>query len=217
MQSVLTFGVYKDAGYTQNFGNSVNDTITVNNPLIGNNTLTVYARIPSGQSPPTGNYVTPDQCNNHLKFGTSNLSLFSVAYANVSGSCSVSVTTNLAFGSYDPIVANAASPKNATAVISVNCANYLPYTVTLGQGSNPAFGSSNTTPLRQMASGANRLEYFLYQDSGYATVWGNTAATCLASSGTSSAQAISVYGQVPAGQNKPAGSYSDTVLATVTF
>jgi spore coat protein U-like protein len=26
-----------------------------------------------------------------------------------------------------------------------------------------------------------------------------------------------VYGSVPGGQNKPAGSYSDTVVATVTF
>jgi spore coat protein U-like protein len=212
----FTFGVYKDAAHTQNFGLTVAMEISVATPVIGNNTVTVYATIPAGQAPATGSYATGN-CANHLKFGASDLSLSNFVYANVGGTCSTSVTANLAFGAYDPIVANQATPLDGTATISVNCSNYLPYTVTLGQGANPGGGSTNAAPVRQMASGANRLGYSLYQDSGRSTSWGNTAGTGAFAYGIGSAQSATVYGRVPAGQNKPAGSYSDTVLATVTF
>jgi spore coat protein U-like protein len=41
--------------------------------------------------------------------------------------------------------------------------------------------------------------------------------TGVAHTGTGSATAITVYGQMAAGQNVPAGSYADTVVATVSF
>jgi spore coat protein U-like protein len=66
-------------------------------------------------------------------------------------------------------------------------------------------------------SRSNRLSYFLYSDAGWTTVWANTVGTGVAHTGTATATAITVYGQVTAGQNVPAGSYSDTVVATVTF
>jgi spore coat protein U-like protein len=69
-----------------------------------------------------------------------------------------------------------------------------------------------------MANGANYLGYALYQDSGHATVWGNTPATAPAAvAGTGLAQNTTVYGQVAAGQDLPAATYTDTVVATVTF
>ena len=40
-----------------------------------------------------------------------------------------------------------------------------------------AAGSTATVPLRQMASGANRLAYFLYTNVGLTTVWGAGAAS----------------------------------------
>jgi spore coat protein U-like protein len=61
------------------------------------------------------------------------------------------------------------------------------------------------------------LTYSLYQDSGHLTVWGNTAGTAVSHTGTGTATALTVYGAVDPGQSVPAGNYSDTVVATITF
>jgi spore coat protein U-like protein len=69
-----------------------------------------------------------------------------------------------------------------------------------------------------MASGTDRLAYFLYSDSGRTTVWGDTVDTSKADTGTGVASELTIYGRMPANQNKPAKSdYVDTVRATVTF
>lgn len=143
---------------------------------------------------------------------TANLSVT----ASVSASCSVS-TTPLAFGAYDPVGANAATPLDATGGVVVTCTNGASTTVTLGQGSNANTGSTDAAPLRRMASGGNYLSYMLYQNAGHTTVWGNTAGTGLAHTGTGTATTVTVYGRIAAGQNVASGSYADTVVATVTF
>jgi spore coat protein U-like protein len=61
------------------------------------------------------------------------------------------------------------------------------------------------------------LSYSLFQDSTRATVWGNDAATGVGHTGTGASSALTVYGSVGSGQNVPAGTYADTVVATVTF
>ncbi len=144
---------------------------------------------------------------------TSNLSVT----ATVSANCTIS-TAPVAFGAYDPIVANATSPLNGTGTVTVTCTNGSAATITLGQGTNAASGSTDAAPLRQMKdSSTHVLAYSLYQDTGRTTVWGNTAGTGVAETGTGAVQNVTVYGAVPAGQNVPAASYSDTVVATVTF
>jgi spore coat protein U-like protein len=65
--------------------------------------------------------------------------------------------------------------------------------------------------------GTSFLTYGLYSDAGRATVWGNSATTDVEHTGTGTLTAITVYGRIPSGQNVPAASYSDTVVATVTF
>lgn len=150
--------------------------------------------------------------NSYAGTSTDNLSVT----ATISANCTIS-TSAVAFGAYDPIVTNASSALDGTGTVTTTCTNGSAVTVTLGQGSNADTGSTDAVPLRQMASGANRLAYFLYSDSGRTTVWGNTAGTGKADTGTGAASALTVYGRVTAGQNKPTGSYSDTVVATVTF
>lgn len=49
------------------------------------------------------------------------------------------------------------------------------------------------------------------------TYGGNTSGTGVDHTGTGTATSINVYGRVTAGQNVPSGSYSDTVVATITF
>lgn len=144
---------------------------------------------------------------------TSNLSVS----ASVSANCTIS-TSAVAFGAYDPVSANAATPLDGTGGVTVTCTQGASTTITLGQGSTPKAGSTDAVPLRQMGDGgANRLEYFLHQDAAHTTAWGNTAGTGVAHTGTGTATSITVHGRVSAGQNVPSGSYADTVVATVTF
>lgn len=143
---------------------------------------------------------------------TSNLSVT----ATVSANCTIS-TSAVAFGTYDPVSTHASADLDGTGTVTVTCTSGSGATITLDQGSNPATGSTDAAPLRQMASGANRLAYSLYSDASRTTVWGNTAATDVDHTGTGTATALTVYGRIPGGQNKPAGSYTDTVVATVTY
>ncbi len=65
---------------------------------------------------------------------------------------------------------------------------------------------------------ANGLAYSLLQDSARTVNWGNTVGMdTLAGTGNGAAQALTVYGRVPASQFVAPGSYADTITATVTF
>lgn len=144
---------------------------------------------------------------------TSNLSVT----ASVSANCAIS-TAPVAFGAYDPTVVNASADLDGTGTVNVTCTSGASTTVTLGQGANADTGSTDAVPLRRMNDGAtNYLAYFLYSEATRTTVWGNTAGTGLAHTGTGSQVGLTVYGRVTGGQNVPTGSYSDTVVATVTF
>jgi spore coat protein U-like protein len=59
----------------------------------------------------------------------------------------------------------------------------------------------------------------MYQDSSRSTVWGNSGAELLSPSAAPSkaTRDFTVYGRIPSNQDVPAGSYGDTVTATVNF
>jgi spore coat protein U-like protein len=143
---------------------------------------------------------------------TANLSVT----ATIVNNCSIS-TTAVAFGNYDPAVANASTALTANGAISTTCTKGDAETITLGQGSNAGTGSTAAAPVRRMINGTtNYLNYALYSNSGLTTVFDGS--TGVAVTGTGTAVSTTVYGSVAAGQNTlPAGSYSDTVVATVTF
>ena len=133
--------------------------------------------------------------------------------ATVTNNCTIS-TTALAFGSYDPVAANAATDLDGTGAVSVACTKGTTATVGLGLGSN-ASGST-----RRMSDGSgNFLTYELYQDSGHITVWGAAGAGLLspAAAPSKAARNFTVHGRVISNQDVTAGSYSDTVVATVNF
>jgi spore coat protein U-like protein len=144
---------------------------------------------------------------------TANLSVS----ASVAANCTIS-TSALSFGSYDPVSTNASTPLSGTGGVTVTCTSGASAAITLDAGTTPAAGSSNAVPLRQVGDGTgDLLAYALYQDAPHTTAWGNTSGTGIGDTGNGTAQSITVYGSVAAGQNVPAGSYSDTVTATVTF
>ena len=66
----------------------------------------------------------------------------------------------------------------------------------------------------------NTLTYSLYKDSGYVNIWGNTTGNdTQAGTGNGAAQSYTVYGKMNAlgAQTLATGSYSDTVIATITY
>ena len=70
---------------------------------------------------------------------------------------------------------------------------------------------------RQMASGADILEYNLYTDPSRLTVWGDDSAGTVTVSETASTAEKTIYGRVPGRQNVPAGTYTDVVLVTISY
>ncbi len=140
---------------------------------------------------------------------TANLSVT----ASVANNCTMT-TAPVAFGAYDPVVANAATDLPGTGTINVSCTKGASATIDLGVGGNLSGGS------RRMADGTDFLGYALYTDLAHTTVWGTGLAggTTKAYTSTSKAPfAITVYGNIPQNQDVGAGSYSDTVVATVNF
>jgi spore coat protein U-like protein len=139
---------------------------------------------------------------------TANLSVT----ATVSNNCTISTTT-VAFGAYDPVVTNASAALDGTGGVTIACTKSATSTIGLGLGSN-ASGST-----RRMANGTEYLTYELYQETGRATVWGNSGGGLYtpAAAPSFAPRTFTVYGRVAAGQDVPAGSYTDTVVASVNF
>ena len=128
--------------------------------------------------------------------------------ATIQATCVVSATP-MAFGTYTGVVAT------STSTVSVTCTNTTPYNVGLDQGVST--GATVTTRKMTGPSGA-LLGYVLTSDSSHATNWGKTIGTdTVTGTGNGSAQALTVYGQVAAGQYLAPGAYADTITATVTY
>lgn len=134
--------------------------------------------------------------------------------ASVSSACTVTANT-LAFTPYDPVTGTAVQGQTT---LNVQCTKGAVGTLTLGQGNNAATGSTDASPARQMANGTGRLAYSLFQDGTRLVPWGNTALTGeVYLSLTASSTPVNVFGTITANQDVPAGNYSDTVVATLTF
>ncbi|WP_404712934.1 spore coat U domain-containing protein [Sphingomonas sp. MMS24-J13] len=128
--------------------------------------------------------------------------------ANVQATCSVSAT-NMAFGAYTGV------QLVSTSSLSITCTNTTGYAVGLDAGT--ATGAT-VTSRKMTGPAAATLGYGLYRDGGHTSNWGQTAGTdTVAGTGSGTAQSLTVYGLVPAGQTPPAGSYSDTITVTVSY
>lgn len=131
---------------------------------------------------------------------------------SVAVTCTIS-TTALAFGTYDPVSANASVPLDQTSTVTITCTDGASVTVGLDLGLNEGAGTQ-----RKMVNGAaDALNYDLFSESTRTTAWDET--TTVTRTGTGVADVLTVYGRVPAAQtNAQTGTtYNDTVVATVTF
>lgn len=119
---------------------------------------------------------------------------------------------NLSFGTYSPI---GGSALDGTSSITVTCTLGTGYNLRLNQGAN---GSSVSARKMLRASGSELMNYSLYRDAGRTQNWGETDnSDTVSSTGTGTSQAHTVYGRIPASENMPTGSYSDTVTVTVSY
>jgi spore coat protein U-like protein len=87
--------------------------------------------------------------------------------------------------------------------------------VDLSKGSSPTY-----TP-RTMLNGLIAMNYNLYIDPFGLLIWGDGTGGSFSSGpfGVSNNQTVTltIYGQIPAGQDLPPGSYGDTITASVNY
>jgi spore coat protein U-like protein len=148
--------------------------------------------------------------------------------ASVASSCVITATSAVAFGAYDPVVANAATPLTTTGLVSVKCTKgSSAITIDLDKGLNAGAGTQ-----RKMLgpTSTDTLDYNLYKpaatspwsDCSGTTVWGSTAGgsvfTPTVTWASNAARDFTVCGSIPANQNVGTdAAYADTVVATVNF
>lgn len=203
----LNYAMYQDAGRTVNWGNTKGqDTLNGTTASTGSTTtLGINATLTATQYPAPGSY-TDTIITTAQNSGSSTSFLVT---AMVQSTCSISAT-DLNFGVYTGSVVAAYSTITAT------CTNTTPYNIGLSAGNGP--GATVTS--RQMSEPGGALQaYSLFRDSSHRQNWGVTIGTdTLAQTGSGSAQSISVYGQVLAGQSlSTPGTYTDTIVATLTY
>jgi spore coat protein U-like protein len=136
-----------------------------------------------------------------------------IGVAAAEANCTIS-TTAVNFGTYNVF---AAAPDDATGQITFRCTAPRPPVVTiqLDKGGAPSFNP------RQMRQGSEILTYDLYLDATRSTIWGDgTGGTQVFTQNSPLPNQninVNVCGRIFAGQDVSAGTYTNTVTATIFF
>ena len=138
----------------------------------------------------------------------------------VLNSCTLTAGNTASDMTFAPVTGNITADRDATTTLTVNCNNGAVYHVGLNDGVNASAGQ------RRMASATNPgqyVNYDLYTTAARTTRWGATAAGGTATdwdgTGSNTDQTLTVYGRVPGTpvQSVGAGTYNDTITATIEF
>lgn len=226
--NILNYQLFSDASRTAVWGSyawpypSRAPPIVLDIGLLGSasTSVTMYGAIAPGQSTAaTGSYLSAFSAG-HVEFryratsstscssgtGTIARPSFNIT-ATVAANCLVA-TQNIDFGSVGVLSSNV----NSTGQVTVTCTPSTAYTVGLGNGQT---GTGPTT--RRMTLGTQAVTYGLYRDAAHSQPWGSAAGTTVPGTGTGLAQNLTVYGRVPPQTTPSPGTYSDTVVVTVTY
>ncbi len=129
--------------------------------------------------------------------------------AKISAKCNLAAT-DINFGSVGLLTANV----DSTGTLNVQCTNTTPYTISINGG----LSSATDPKLRKMTLSSNSVTYGIYSDSARTTAWGSLAGATISGTGTGFTQTLNMYGRVPPqSPTPPPGTYSDTLVATVTY
>jgi spore coat protein U-like protein len=203
----LGYGLFQDAAHSINWGNTAGTDTLAETGTGAAQALTIHGQVPASQRPTPETYTDTNTATIYSASGGPSNPTMAVT-ATVAPACTIAAT-NLAFGTYSGALAN------AVATLTVTCTDTTLYNIGLGAG----LASGATVTTRQMTgSGSTTLAYALYQDGAHSINWGVTVGTdTVAGTGNGIGQPVSVYGQIAAGQFPVPGSYSDTIVATVTY
>ncbi len=210
-QATLGYQLFNDASYTINWGNTAGTNWVSGNGTGNQQIATIYAQIPGGEA-----FFLASNGNNFMDTVTATLSWGSnqvtrtvqVTLQQVSPGCGIGANS-LNFGNYTGAVLN------ATTTIQVACSSGTAYTVGLNAGT--AAGATVTNRSMTLNGGTTLLHYALYSNAGYSINWGNSSGSWVAGTGNNGVQSLTVYGQISAGQSVATGSYTDTIIATLTY
>lgn len=241
----LQFQIYTDAARTQIWGSLGSPTVP--NPLLldfdysvpllgGSQTrqVTIYGRVPT-QLFIAGNYSNaftgihtslnyrynetllgtasyPASCTSGGGGGANPTGAFPFTVtATVPSKCQAYTTTDLDFGSVPGFVTGNI---DQTSTIGMTCTGRTAWQVGLNNG---LYASGSVRRMR-LPTLATFVTYELYRDASRSLRWGDTLNTDTAQgTGTGTPQTLTVYGRVPAPQTPVAGSYSDTIVVTITY
>lgn len=142
-----------------------------------------------------------------LAFAAGSASSNMTVSIEIQNNCTISANA-LSFGTPDTLAANI----DAATTVSVSCSGVGAFDIGFSAGA----GTGATFASRKM-TGPALINYALYRDAARLQVLDDTTVRISATS-SGSAQSFDVFGRVFAGQNpKPTGTYSDIVVATVSF
>ena len=149
-------------------------------------------------------------------FGSSLVSLlFASRLLAVPPNCQWRATSPVAFGAYDVF---SSTPDDAIGSLTYRCNGPTDATVTIDLS---AGGSGRYFPRRMTRAGVETLDYNLYLNATRTQIWGNATGGTLQYGPTVAPRntniAVDIYGRIPAGQDKSAGDYTDTITATINF
>ncbi|QSQ17713.1 Csu type fimbrial protein [Myxococcus landrumensis] len=130
--------------------------------------------------------------------------------------CRFQSTVGPSFGTY---TSTATLPLDTTGSITYRCDSQpllSTVTIDLSEGSAGSY-----LPRRLQGPAGSTLNYNLYQDASRLLIWGNGAlgtlrygpVLCVNGADVT----VPIYARIPAGQAASAGSYSDTLVITMTF
>ena len=210
----IGYNVYDDAATSIVIGNGSGGTTS---RVVFNSTTkdkdfadTIYGKVIEGADVPAGTYT--DTITASLSWGNGSISAAFTVTTVVVPECTIAAT-NLAFGNYDPVVANAAAALDTTGQVDVYCTRSTNATISLSNG----LWFSGGRRLRNAAP--DFLNYGLFRNAARSAAWLSVAPDVVTqvSSSKLTPMAMTVYGRIPSNQDPRVGSYSDTVQATVNY
>lgn len=147
--------------------------------------------------------------------------LLACSYPTTAGAVSCTVSTVPArFGVYNPLQT---APLSTTGTINVACTCTVLDCVAFGYRIDVSAGQSGNVSQRELRSGTKTLQYNLFSDPGFNSIWG-TGIGATGGVGVlyllslfGSRQPVTVYARLPARQTAQPGAYSDTPVVTIIY